>query len=326
MLSATNREKELELKLLKITSDDRAGEHWILEQITKCIDEWKQDANSATAVLVNAHDENGMSALHYMSIHGYISCMTKLLQEGADVDSRDRAGRTPLHLVSTPEALSLLLEHKPNINAKTYLAGQTPIMFPVSYSKYSKILEVFLTKKPELNIQDEDGETALFYAVKVKSLSGIRQLLAAGADFTLRNKSQHTALDVLIADSGVNFDYVDRDKENIIEIENYIECIRALLVKGATFSFFDPAFFNFILIESKINLDALFCFENLIHYRDSLKEANTSGVEAKPSSSSLGSSREVFFSGSGDRVSEDADCREKTQQSDAKNNNSFQHR
>ena len=55
---------------------------------------------AAKRVNTNARDENGHSALHHAAVQGFTEIARLLLEHGADVQVRDRAGRTPAMLAT----------------------------------------------------------------------------------------------------------------------------------------------------------------------------------------------------------------------------------
>jgi ankyrin repeat protein len=60
---------------------------------------------------------NGRAALHYAAGYGSILATEQLLQYGADVNVKDKAGMTPLHFavqMGQRETVELLLKHRAN--------------------------------------------------------------------------------------------------------------------------------------------------------------------------------------------------------------------
>jgi ankyrin repeat protein len=65
-----------------------------------------------------------------------------------------------------------------------------------AYAGHVEILQYFITKKANLNVVDENGETALTYACWSNRPKAVTLLVAAGADRNIRTKQGETALDI----------------------------------------------------------------------------------------------------------------------------------
>lgn len=73
--------------------------------------------------------------------------------------------------------------------------GRTPLILAAYYSN-GPIAELLLTKNPDLNARDKSGYTALMYAVYYQNPFLVKLLLDHGADRTIRDKKGYTALDL----------------------------------------------------------------------------------------------------------------------------------
>ena len=80
---------------------------------------------------VNAYDETGLTALHYMGIGaGSIEEVLWLLEQGVDVNVVDNQGRTPLHWAASYgriEIVETLLANGADVNARD-IYGRTPLL------------------------------------------------------------------------------------------------------------------------------------------------------------------------------------------------------
>ncbi len=110
-----------------------------------------------------------------------------LISEGANVNAKDKNGRTPLmyaaFISSTPEIVQLLLEKGAELEARD-TTGFTPLMFAAGKSSTPEIVELLIEKGAEVNARGPDGKTPLMFAAWNSLRLGpeIKQLLIdAGA-------------------------------------------------------------------------------------------------------------------------------------------------
>ena len=72
---------------------------------------------------VNAKDKEGKSPLHYAERKAVAEL---LLAKGADVNAKDNEGKTPLHCATRKDTVELLLATGADVNAKDN-GGETPL-------------------------------------------------------------------------------------------------------------------------------------------------------------------------------------------------------
>ena len=101
-------------------------------------------------------------------IVGDVEKVKDLLTKGAEVDVRDRNGMTPLLLAArkgNSETVRLLLAHGANVNAQDYYLAWTPLIL-ASALGHKKVVKLLLEHGADIDIKDQNGMTALKYAVK----------------------------------------------------------------------------------------------------------------------------------------------------------------
>jgi ankyrin repeat protein len=126
---------------------------------------------------------------------GNLDRLKQSLARGADVNSRNTEGWTPLMIavhLGHQEIIRALLEHEPSqVNARNH-HGWTPLRFAVEMGD-AETLKMLLASGAEANAPDHEGTTALMQAAGEGNLECLEILLAAGADYRARNKMGETA-------------------------------------------------------------------------------------------------------------------------------------
>ena len=119
-----------------------------------------------------------------------------LLEQGADVDAKDRADTTPLAaavLFGNVENVKLLLAKGADVNITTK-GGWTPLMYAAIRGNL-EVLRLLLDRNARVNATDPSGSTALMWAAysEYGDPKPVALLLKAGADPEIRNKAGETA-------------------------------------------------------------------------------------------------------------------------------------
>lgn len=111
----------------------------------------------------------------------------------------------PICLASDEPELTLAVRHKNIMQVVALLAQgadieerdegvqQTPLMRAAQVGE-PKIAQILLARRADIDASDDDGNTALMFAVKGRHFRVVRLLLKHGADPTLRNAEGETAL------------------------------------------------------------------------------------------------------------------------------------
>ena len=149
----------------------------------------------AAGATVNEVCIDGRGALHCSRNR---ECTELLIREGADVNKKDRNGRTPLHLaiaISGSIDCSLaLISAGADVNAKCK-DGETPLIGTVKFNS-AKSIGILLEKGADVNAFDSSGSNALYYAAKRGNTRIIQLLLNGGADVnaTDLNKKEYSLI------------------------------------------------------------------------------------------------------------------------------------
>ena len=151
----------------------------------------------ADAAQLNATDGNGDTPLHRVlrdndsgTAAARKEMVALLLEKGASVQARNRAGQTPLHLAAagyeeiSREIIGLLLDKNADVKARDR-DGNTPL----HYANQSQTSALLLAKGADVNAVNTNGGTPLHRSVYAGNgpleVAGV--LLAAGADPNLQD-------------------------------------------------------------------------------------------------------------------------------------------
>ncbi|NWX12714.1 KANK4 protein, partial [Aegotheles bennettii] len=148
------------------------------------------------AMVVNLADRNGNTALHYSVSHSNFPIAKLLLDTGVcHLDLQNRAGYTavmltPLAAAETDEDMEVVMKllKEGDVNLRAAQGGQTALMLGVSHER-DDMVRALLSCQADVNLQDEEGTTALMVACQQGNTNIVRLLLAQpGCQVTLMDK------------------------------------------------------------------------------------------------------------------------------------------
>ncbi len=117
---------------------------------------------------INAKDKYGWTLLHYAVEHNRFDVMRLLINSNAiSIEAKDINGKTPLHVAARQgciTSISLLLDRKADIMAKTNNNNWTPLHYAVSYNKPDAV-KYLMSRGANVNARDKEGNTPAYYAV-----------------------------------------------------------------------------------------------------------------------------------------------------------------
>jgi len=150
----------------------------------------------SAGINVNARNGDGDTPLTAMASLGNVKVVDALLRGGADVNAKGRNGWTAL-LFSLqdqhPDVFDLLLS-QPNLDLKAETPDKMTALMVAVWHQQDAAVRALLKRDPDLNHQDNDGDTAVHGAALYRNAKILGLLLDAGANPNVKNKVGGTAL------------------------------------------------------------------------------------------------------------------------------------
>ncbi|XP_011229781.2 ankyrin repeat domain-containing protein 35 isoform X2 [Ailuropoda melanoleuca] len=144
---------------------------------------------------INSKNEDGSTALHLATISCQPQCVKVLLQHGANEDAVDAENRSPLHWAASSGCASsvlLLCDHEAFLDVLDN-DGRTPLMI-ASLGGHAAICSQLLQRGARVNVTDKDDKSALILACEKGSAEVAELLLSHGADAGAADSLGHDAL------------------------------------------------------------------------------------------------------------------------------------
>lgn len=148
--------------------------------------------HSSEAKLPALSMERTPLSIHDAARSGDLQALKHAIKGGAGVETRDCPGSTPLHLAASfdhDKAVSHLLASGADKNSRTLAGGHTPLHL-AAFLNASRASSVLIRKKSNLNVTDDQGNTALMLASTEGAFEVAKQLLEAGAKKEVRTKNE----------------------------------------------------------------------------------------------------------------------------------------
>lgn len=146
---------------------------------------------------INAQtDRTGETSLHLAARYARADAAKALLDAGADPNTQDANGRTPLHTAVAADAQGvfqiLLRNRSTNLNART-LDSTTPMILAARLA-IEGMVEELINADADINAMDDYGKTALHWAAAVNNAEATLVLLQHGANRDAQDQKDETPL------------------------------------------------------------------------------------------------------------------------------------
>jgi len=133
----------------------------------------------------------GCFSLHDAANRGNLALVKTKLRQGADVNARDRYGRTPLmYMLTDLTSVQYLAGQGADVNVRD-IRGQTPLM-QAAWLGQPEVVRFLVKEGAEVDARNDSGQTALMQATR--SLDVVKFLVAQGADINAADDRGETVL------------------------------------------------------------------------------------------------------------------------------------
>jgi ankyrin repeat protein len=159
---------------------------------------------------VNARSDDGTTVVMHATAVGDANLLKLLLDKGADVNAKNKAGATALMwAVGDRDKVRALLDRGADVNAQA-ASGRTPLMIAVGSPGAAEVAKLLIDKGANAAYSHQ-GYTVLMAAAASGEREVVRLLLAKGADVKAKNRVGWTALHdaALAANRGIAEDLLN---------------------------------------------------------------------------------------------------------------------
>ena len=181
-----------------VNARDLSGQT-VLGEISKCPDE-NSEWNYIQIYLNNGGDifaidtPTGRTTLHFAAECNFVSTLDILLNQGIEVGAKDKNGDTPLHRAAAygaSEVIERLIDRGADLSALNK-KGRTPFLVSLKRNPNKSACEILLRRGSSVHIADNEGNTALHFAVCQPSV--IKEIVKKGGDVNAVNKHRCSPL------------------------------------------------------------------------------------------------------------------------------------
>jgi len=128
---------------------------------------------------INSTDATGATPLHWAAFNDLPDLLEFLISHGANIYAHDDDGWTPMHWAKSKKVLEFLISNGADVNTRDQF-GQTPLHL-LSMESVPDIIGFLLSKGASINVKDSMGKTPLHFAALKGNAEVIKFLISQNA-------------------------------------------------------------------------------------------------------------------------------------------------
>jgi ankyrin repeat protein len=164
-----------------------------------------------------SRDDTDGTPLHVACYHGFYDCARALLERGADANAIDKYGETPLHEACSQgrgDIVKLLIEFGADVLVKDK-DGDTPLHRACDAGDLDLVFDLCIRNPDSMDIENEDGNTPLHTAVEGGHTDIALELCSRGANALQENGDNEDCFAIIHRQlENVDEDYYGEDSMN----------------------------------------------------------------------------------------------------------------
>ena len=142
------------------------------------------------------------TALHLAADAGESELVSLLLEEGANVDSRDRSGKQAIHIATisgNADIVARLLEAGASVDSREPAEGMTPLLIASLQGKVD-LVKLLVDRGADMEARSFSGRTPFFFSTSMESYVNVgddslmRYFAEKGVDRNPKDNAGHTPL------------------------------------------------------------------------------------------------------------------------------------
>ena len=164
-------------------------------------------------------DKDGNTILNYAIKYNKTNFIKLFMKNISNINHQNKSGETALHIAvhfENFETIQQLIKNGADVNIFDYENNVTPLFYAIVLNNVK--ISKYLLNVPniDINYQDIGGDSALFHAVKEKSVKIINSILEKDINYNLTDINGDTVLHLLLS-----YEYID-----IIDNVNFIKILK----------------------------------------------------------------------------------------------------
>jgi ankyrin repeat protein len=199
-----------------------------LQAARECDLEKMQQAIETDYSLINYADDANLTLLHWACANGHLEVVKFLVENGADIEAKDKSGRTPILLNSSTDIAKYLVSKGADFKI-TSKDGYSVLHQAAFYGKI-ELLKFWIGMRLNPEVNYKNGGTPLLCAASFDQKEAVEYLLSVGANIDAVDEKGECILHK--AADATDWSLFDKDPNYFNSTRNTGKTLKFLLDKG----------------------------------------------------------------------------------------------